>query len=457
MTVKRYLYTPTLLLILAFTAVCGITLSADAQKVYALLIILGNDRNIRDSVNVNDSNMQTLLRLLSDNCEVQMTVMKSASETTGVVTQKTLANASVTSQHFPRQLGIIKASQVTAWIQNLRSNSADTILIYYSGHGMIDEDGVHILNFDPNVTNDSITRNGLRKRLQQKPARLKMLITDTCSNQGQGSGLIAKSYGKVVPRKRRYTETLFLKHSGLLDLTAASPGQYAWGNNQIGGYFTAALIESFTASSDTNKDGLLSWKEVYSATRRETQRLFSETTFQIIDVGQKTQTPKVSSWPKLLRVTRVPVVPERSRGGGSIVFGHELSREEEILLLISVILIAGILFVLVVKFILKAMKGKQTKKRTERNSTSKNNPLPKRLRRSTHLLGHVERDLREQLKSQNLRGGEEETVKKELKETLMQLEKAVRSELESEKIGGGRRGQLNRQLANIRRRKRNLK
>ena len=297
MTAKPYLYISVILLIFMFLAVFGMTSSADTQKVHALLIILGNDRDIRPSVNVNDSNMQTLLRLLSENCEVHMTVMKSADETTGTVTEKTLANADVTAQSSPQQLGIIKANQVTAWIRNLQSNSDDTILIYYSGHGMINEDEVHILNFDPNVSNDSVTRNGLRERLRQKQGRLKMLITDTCSNQAQRSDLIAQSYGRVVPRKRRYTEDLFLKHKGFLDITAASPGQYAWGNNQIGGYFTAALIQSFTSSSDVDKDAFLSWKEAFSATRNETQRLFSETTFRTIDkrkmdsMGQTTQTP----------------------------------------------------------------------------------------------------------------------------------------------------------------------
>ena len=176
---------------------------------------------------------------------------------------------------------------------------------------MINEDSVHILNFDPNVTNDFITRDGLQNRLQQKRGRLKMLITDTCSNQGRGFDLIAKSYGRVVPRKRRYTEDLFLKHSGLLDITAASPRQYAWGNNQIGGYFTAALIESFAASSDPNKDGFLSWEEVFLATREETQKLFSETTFRTIDkrkmdsVSQTSQTPTKYSLP--VRLTHAKV------------------------------------------------------------------------------------------------------------------------------------------------------
>lgn len=326
MTAKRYLYISVILLILMFFAVFDITSSADAQKVYALLIILGNDRDIRDSVNVNDSNMQTLLRLLSENCEVHMTVMKSADETTGTVIEKTLANADVTAQNSPQQLGIIKANQVTAWIRNLQPNSDDTILIYYSGHGMINEDGVHILNFDPNVSNDSVTRVGLRKRLMQKQVHLKMLITDTCSNQAQGFALIAKSYGRVVPRKRRYTEDLFLKHKGFLDITAASPGQYAWGNNQIGGYFTAALIQSFTSSSDADKDAFLSWKEVFSATRDETQRLFSETTFLIIEkrkmgnIGQTTQTPKKYSLPGRLARSSPAVLSVTSTPSGASVY-----------------------------------------------------------------------------------------------------------------------------------------
>ncbi len=296
MAVKRYLYTSTILLILTFIAVCGTTFSADAQKVHALLIILGNDRNIRSSVEKNESSMQTLLRQVSKDCEVYMTVMKSETETIGKITHLTLFNAHATNITEQKQ-GIISAKQVVQWLNDLSPNGEDTILIYYSGHGSMDAVSTHILNFDPEVTNDFVARNGLRNQLEQKSGRLKMLITDTCSNWVQTPPPIARVYTKVQSRERRYTKNLFLEHSGLLDITAASPGKYAWGNDEIGGYFTVSLIGSFTAETDTNQDRFLSWSEVFDATRSKTHTLFSKTTFRPIDqrkmkdIGQTTQTP----------------------------------------------------------------------------------------------------------------------------------------------------------------------
>ena len=122
-----------------------------------------------------------------------------------------------------------------------------------------------------------------------------MLITDTCSNLVQTPPPSAHVYAKVQSRERKYTKNLFLEHTGFLDITAASKNQYAWGNNEIGGYFTVSLIGSFTAETDANQDRFLSWEEVFDVTRRKTQQLFRETTFPSYVLlnknRQTTQTP----------------------------------------------------------------------------------------------------------------------------------------------------------------------
>ena len=302
MTVRQFVPVLGFLCIIIFATVFGPLPSADAQKVHALLIILGNDRNIRVSVEKNESSIQTLLRQVSENCEVQMTIMKSETETIGKITRMTLSNARTTNITEQKQ-DIIKAKQVVEWIRGLETKGEDTILIYYSGHGSMDAVGTHILNFDPEVTNDFVSRDGLRKQLEQKQGRLKMLITDTCSNRVQTPPPIARVYAKVQSRERRYTKNLFLEHSGFLDITAASEGQYAWGNDEIGGYFTVSLIGSFTADTDANQDGFLSWNEVSDVTRRKTQKLFSETAFlphnqrKLDEASQESQTPTKYSLP----------------------------------------------------------------------------------------------------------------------------------------------------------------
>ena len=164
---KQSIFTLRFLLIFIFAAWLGQVNSAHAQKVHALLIILGNDGDIRASVEKNESSMQTLLRQVSENCEVQMTVMKSETETIGKITRMTLSNARAINITEQKQ-GIISAKQVVQWIQELMTNDEGTILIYYSGHGSMDAVGTHILNFDPEVTNDFVARDGLRNLLEQK-------------------------------------------------------------------------------------------------------------------------------------------------------------------------------------------------------------------------------------------------------------------------------------------------
>ena len=279
MTSKRYLYTPVILLILIFVAVLGTTPSIDAQEIHALLIIMDDDLDIRQSVDVNRLRVKKMLQLIDVNPEIW--------------------------QADVRQ---ITPDRISNWVRNCQVNVEDTIFIYYSGHGHIDHKSRHYLDLDVQNASLSMLRSDLVQELSRKGCRLKMLITDTCSNPVQTSPPRVESAGTVVSRKHRYAEDLFLKHRGFLDITAASPGQYAWGNNQIGGYFTAALIESFIPKSDTDEDGFLSWKEVFSAARDETQQLFSATTFLPFDerkknkIGQTTQTPKAYSLPNRIRL-----------------------------------------------------------------------------------------------------------------------------------------------------------
>ena len=302
---KNSLHLAGWLLILACVALLCPALSAEAQEVHALLIILGNDAVTRDSVNKNEESLKNLLRLVSQECTVHLTVMKSVDESTGTVVTQTFPSTGA-GRIQPQNQGIITATQVVQWLRDLQPNPADTVLVYYSGHGAMDALNEHILQFDPEVTNDLIARKGLRGLLEEKPARLKMLITDTCRNTTE----VPKqkvALAQVQGKNRRYIKDLFLEHTGTLDIAAASPGQFAWGNNTIGGYFTAALIESCSPTladlADRNKDGFLEWREVFSVCISETESLFTNAEFTSADrrsldqAQQTTQKPVAHSLP----------------------------------------------------------------------------------------------------------------------------------------------------------------
>ena len=278
------------------------------QEVHVLLILLGNDNNIRASVDQNKSHMQDLLRQVSQDANVHLTVMTSEDEVTGKVTTMKLSAGNTRDIKSVPQ-GLIKGHQVSDWLNNLHVGKYDTILIYYNGHGEIrGSDDKHLLNFDQQ-TGDEILRAVLHKQLERKPGRLKMLITDTCSNRAGTPELVAKSvnFASIRQRSTVYTKNLFLQHEGILDITAAKPGHYAWGSTDIGGYFTVSLLQSFTAESDMNRDRFLTWREVFKAAQQRTDNFFKQTNFQSTDkvmmnrIGQKTQKPVGHSFPSRVK------------------------------------------------------------------------------------------------------------------------------------------------------------
>lgn len=306
---KRLIHNCGLTFLLFSVIVCGFSVCSKPggeQKVHALLIILGNDDVIRASVEQNQQQVTGLLRQVSRSCEVHLTVMKSNPGFDGEVIETVLVDSEVTSRKSPRQLDIITPQQVKEWVQTVPTSPADTVLVYYSGHGSLDEYGTHDLRFALAPRSLTLTRAWLAEELRAKSAGLKMLITDTCSEQVGQEGPSARqpiAFVDLKPNAKFYVKHLFLEHNGFLDITAASPGQRAYGHYQIGGFFTKALVDGLIPASDTNEDDFLSWAELFVAMRARVETLYGDasTTFsselqQVIKV--EGQTPAKVSLPK---------------------------------------------------------------------------------------------------------------------------------------------------------------
>ena len=279
MRTKHPLYLTLLLcsLLLAYTSV------ADAQKVHACLILLGNDpdQNFITSVRINEDAMIGLMEIVSRNADVHMTLMKSEPGRRGEVRNTHLVNTETRAEDFPKQLGIIKPAQVTEWVRNLKVGASDTIFVYFNGHGKMDRYGRHQLLFDKTKR---LARNVLLEALQEKPCRLKLLITDTCSEVSRGThpagGDYLAQYGDTEARPQFYARNLFLEHIGSLDITATSPEirtdsdtDKAFGDAKVGGFFTYALTNALVPAADTNRDDFLSWEEAFVKTQAGTKQL----------------------------------------------------------------------------------------------------------------------------------------------------------------------------------------
>jgi hypothetical protein len=139
-----------------------------------------------------------------------------------------------------------------AWSRDVRPE--DTVFVYFSGHGAI-LDRAAGTQFLQTCDLQLVNRDDWAADITALPARLKIFVTDCCSTYPP-EAVLAEGEPDVVPWETLYF--LFLRHEGFVNLTAASPGQAAYGT-QFGGYLTVNL------HSDMQRHR--TWEEVFRATQ----------------------------------------------------------------------------------------------------------------------------------------------------------------------------------------------
>ena len=146
--------------------------------------------------------------------------------------------------------------------------AADTLVLFFSGHGILDEEGLlHLAARDtePRLLNaTAVPAEYIRAQLNRCSSRRQVLILDCChsgavtrgtkgapgASVGAGTALITPGYGRVV-------------------LTASDATQYAWDGEAVQGQpeasvFTRYLVEGLrTGAADLDGDGLIDIDELY--------------------------------------------------------------------------------------------------------------------------------------------------------------------------------------------------
>ncbi len=264
-----------LLAFLLSSAVCVAT--ADAQTVHALLIIMDADPKIGRNVKIDQKRMQQLLDAIHNDFSEVETVTLLSSE------------------------GTATRNRVLRWVQNINVAENDIVFIYYAGHGGMNPNRQTFLATEGKWLFRSELVNAIK---QVKSHRLTLLITDCCSNLVQTKVEPTLQSSRSLTRlTERVLRNLFLEHKGFFHVTAATEGQYGWSNNVTGGWFTRNFIEALDGNPDKDKDGFLTWKEVFETARENTEKTFRQTIFtsqQQADMkrlGITSQTPKAYSFP----------------------------------------------------------------------------------------------------------------------------------------------------------------
>lgn len=176
-------------------------------------------------------------------------------------------------------------TNVEAAINNLKPGSNDIVIFYYSGHGYSNEDipSQPYPQFDLRQSRfDDIkvaTLNALDvfNRIKAKNARLNLIITDCCNSnlgllrpEGKNFAQTAKS---LLTWDQSYCYDLFMKSKGSILATAAKKGQYAYGNTDLGGYFTSNLVTSLEKYLSKFQTTSPTWEEIIAEAQASTVNL----------------------------------------------------------------------------------------------------------------------------------------------------------------------------------------
>ncbi|MGQ0603580.1 MAG: caspase family protein [Anaerolineales bacterium] len=156
-----------------------------------------------------------------------------------------------------------------------QKNRSDLLLLYFSGHGVLDEEGqlyfaVRDTEHDA-LTSTAIAAGFVRQEMNRSLSRRQVLILDCCNSGSFGKG--AKGEGESVGAAAAFEVTGY----GRAVLTATDAIQYAWEKEQFVGnaeysVFTHFLIEGLktgAADNEGDADGQTALVELFDYARTQ--------------------------------------------------------------------------------------------------------------------------------------------------------------------------------------------
>ncbi len=167
---------------------------------------------------------------------------------------------------------------LVAYYKALKPRPEDTVFFFYAGHGAKDPDKGHAL-VPQLLKTPPVYRSDVREAMKRTGAGLVVLLTDCCSTKSKLAGkpyfgstrpVTPKGAGGLHPT----LDFLFFRHTGVVDVTAASDGEASWSDFKDGGILTRTLAKCLLrppAGLDADRDQRVTWKEFFPVLERETQ------------------------------------------------------------------------------------------------------------------------------------------------------------------------------------------
>ena len=176
-------------------------------------------------------------------------------------------------------------SGVETALNNLNPGPNDIVIFYYSGHGYANDKNATAAypQFDlrqsrfDDITVATINASEVYDRIKAKHARLNLILTDCCNSslgllkpEGKNFAQTAKS---LMSWEKSFCYDLFMKSKGSILATAAKKGQYAYGNTDLGGYFTSNIITSMEKYLSKFQNASPTWQQIISEAQTATVSL----------------------------------------------------------------------------------------------------------------------------------------------------------------------------------------
>lgn len=109
-------------------------------------------------------------------------------------------------------------------LQKLRPGPQDVVLFYFTGHGAVDDRGHYF-----ELAHGKLYREDVRQLLENKGARLVVLLTDCCNARSDGKLMMAPApYAERPARISPLFRALFFTSRGVVDINGSSPGESAF-------------------------------------------------------------------------------------------------------------------------------------------------------------------------------------------------------------------------------------
>ena len=151
------------------------------------------------------------------------------------------------------------------------STRSDLLLLYFSGHGIKDEEGkLYFVTKDTRrnrLRTTAISSRLINEGMRGSRSRRQLLILDCCYSGAFAKGMIAKS-GSIIGSSIGSIERF--QGRGRVILTASDAMQYAFEENSriqgtgVHSIFSSAIIDGLsTFRADENKDGIITIDELY--------------------------------------------------------------------------------------------------------------------------------------------------------------------------------------------------